>query len=166
MALVGIMAVGGGTAAFATEITSENKPNKQEIMEEKGITLEGLENIKANLDEKGLTLEEAKGNFESKVAGFATEQGLTTEEAMAQIAQMKENGKSFEKLKNKKENLDEKGLTLEEAKGNFESMVAEFAAEKGITTQEAMAQIAQMKENGKSLKDLKEVKENRKPVTE
>ncbi len=58
-----------------------------------------------------------------------------------------------------KQNLDEKGITLQEAQSNFASMLENFAAEKGITVEEAQAGIAAMKENGHSLEGLKNLKD-------
>ncbi len=83
---------------------------------------------------------------------------MTIEEAQAKMAQMKENGRSFEGLANAKAQLDEKGLTLDEAKENFGNKLSEFATANGMTIEEAQAKMAQMKENGMTLEKLNNLK--------
>ncbi len=160
-ALAGLLAVGGtGVTAFAADTDTENTLNVKtgmtlEEFRASGMTAEGLKGVKERLDEKGITLEEAKSNFSGKLEEFAAKHGITVEEAQAQLAEFKESGKSVDGLQNIKAELDAKGITLEEAKINFEGMLNDFAAAKGLTIDEAKDTISQIKGNGKTLEGIK-----------
>ncbi len=156
LALAGIMAFGGmGVTSFAT--TGQGGGALGEFIAS-GKTMEGLKAAKTNLDEKGITLEEAKANFDGKISEFAINKGITVEEAQAQLAAFKESGQTVEGLQNVKAGLDAKGLTLEEAKANFEAMLGEFATAGGISVEEAQAVIAGFKADGKTFTGLNEFK--------
>ncbi len=71
-----------------------------------------------------------------------------------------ESGHTIDGLQNAKANLDEKGITLEEAKENMAEKLAEFAEAHGLTVEEAQAQLEAFKESGKSVDGLKNIKAN------
>ncbi len=97
-------------AEFAASkgLTEEEAKAKLDAFKASGKTAEGLAEMKANLEAKGISLEEAKANFEGMFNQFAEANGLTAEEAKEKIAQMKENGRTLEGLKNFKDNAGEK----------------------------------------------------------
>ncbi len=111
LALAGLITVGGmGLSAFAAEpenTSVQNNGMSMQEFKESGKTIEGLQAVKAQLDEKGITLAEAKANFEQKLNQFAQNSGITVEQAKEVIANLKENGKTFEGLKNAKDAKDE-----------------------------------------------------------
>ncbi len=157
VALAGVLAVSGiGVSALAAETSSSL--TVQDFIAG-GKTLEGLKNAKTNLDEKGITLEEAKANFSGKIEEYAAKKGITVEEAQAQLAAFKDSGKTVDGLSSIKAELDAKGVTLEEAKANFEVKFGEFAAAGGMTTEEAKAKMAEIKASGKTLEGLKNLQD-------
>ncbi len=162
MVLAGIMAMSTmGVTALADDGDTKTTPSGMTVQEfrESGHTAEGLKNAKANLDEKGITLEEAKANFEGKFNEHLAATGLTAEEAKAKMEEFKASGKSIDGLKDIRANLEEKGITLEEAKANFAGNFNGFAEAAGLTPEEAKAKIAEMRESGKTMEGLKNFKD-------
>ncbi len=90
---------------FATSkgLTLEEAKDKLADFKESGRSIEGLQDVKADLEEKGITLEEAKDNFATKLSDLADSKGLTLDEAKAKVKEMKENGRTFEGIKNAQE---------------------------------------------------------------
>ncbi len=156
LALAGIIVLGSTSlTAFASE--TEKTPAGSQFRSEQTFNRENLGAIKGNLEEKGITLEEAKENFAAKLEAYAAEKGITVEEAQAQIDTLRANGRTFEGIGALKGNLEEKGITLEEAKENFTAKLEAYAAEKGITVEEAQAQIDTLRANGKTFEGLKAI---------
>ncbi len=150
--LAGVMITSGASiTAFASE---EKTGMTLEEFRTSGMTLEGLKSAKGNLEERGITLEEAKANIGQRIEEFASNKGITVEEAEAKLAEFKESGKSVEGLQNIKDELESKGLTLEDAKLNFQTKLNEFATAGGISLEEAQAIIAGFKADGKTFESL------------
>ncbi len=124
-----------------------------------GQTVEGLQNIKAELEAKGITLDEAKSNFEGMLGNFANAGGISIEEAQGIIAGFKADGKTFESLNEFKTELEIKGITLDEAKSNFEGMFNEFTSQSGLAPEDAKSKLSEMKASGKTLEGMKNIKD-------
>ncbi len=104
LGVVGAMMVGGASLSSLAATPERVMPENGFVAS--GRTVEGAQALKENLEAKGITLDEAKANFADKVAQFAAENGMTTEEAQAAIAEMRANGRTFEGIKKFKDNAD------------------------------------------------------------
>ncbi len=162
LALAALMVIGGtGVTAFAAEpeVATVETGMTLEEFRASGMTLEGLRNVKENLDAKGVTLEDAKANFETMLGEFATAGGISIEEAQAIIAAFKADGKTFESLNAFKAELEAKGITLDEAKANFEGIFNKFMSASGLNSEEAKTQLSEIKANGYTLERLKNIQD-------
>lgn len=74
------------------------------------------------------------------------------------LKELLENGHTVEGLREAKVSLDEKGLTLDEAKLNFEAKFNEFATSNGFTTEEAKLRMEEFKASGRSIEMIKAIK--------